>query len=78
MSPTRYLIDSWELERVLGAVAMLWELLLLKILASLLHSIWTDIFLHLNDELGPTYPEFAPKDLILSKNLQNICIIHSC
>ena len=32
-------------------------------------------FLHLNDEYGPTYPEHAPKDLNLSENLQNSCII---
>ena len=34
-------------------------------------------FLHLNDEYGPTYPEHAPKDLVLSENLQNNCIINS-
>ena len=41
-SPGDGLIDSWELERVLGAAAMIWELFCLKISVSLLHSTWTD------------------------------------
>ena len=36
------MVDSWELERVLGAAAMMWELLRLKLSALLLHSTWTD------------------------------------
>ena len=36
------MIDSWELEHLLGAAAMMWELLCLKISALLLYSTWTD------------------------------------
>ena len=41
-SPGEGMIDLWELEHVLGAAMMMWELLHLKISVLLLHSTWTD------------------------------------
>ena len=37
------MIDSWELERVLGAAAMMWELLRLKI-STLWYKVQGDVF----------------------------------